>query len=117
MTLQELAERFILLKEKESTIKAELDDLRNQIALAMDEDQLKEYNALGKTLHLRQGRTTYSFKNIQEWVEKKEELNEIEKKYKAVALNDHRQLMSISSDGEVLESPVITKSNPTISIK
>ena len=71
----------------------------------------------GYNWQLKNGRKTYSFKNIDEWNEQHKILKKIEDKYKAVDKNQMAQLHSVTEDGEMLQSPIVTYSKPSLIIK
>lgn len=63
------------------------------------------------------GRRTYNFKGIKEWADKKAELKLIEDKYKQAWMQKENGLMSVNTDGEVLELPEVTYSKDVLSVK
>ena len=65
-----------------------------------------------------EGRKQFDFSNISEWNEAKENLKQIESKYKSVYENQQKGLSSFNeSTGEVLEVPVVTFSKSSLAVK
>lgn len=62
-----------------------------------------------------EGRRLIDFSDIEEWRIAKDNLKEIEDKYKSVALNNFESLNQ--NTGEILQRPIITFSKSSISIR
>lgn len=65
----------------------------------------------------RAGGKRYDFSNIEEWKQKKEELQEIERKYKAACQARKLTFHAVTEDGELLELPKITYAKDSLSVK
>lgn len=63
------------------------------------------------------GSKRFDFKHLEEWKQKKEELSDIEKKFKAAYNAFQINLTSVSEDGEVMELPKVTVGKDSLSIK
>ena len=64
------------------------------------------------------GRKQFDFKHIEEWKIAKDNLAEIESKYKSVYENQQKGLSSFNeSTGEVLDVPVVTFSKSSLAVK
>ena len=64
------------------------------------------------------GRKQFDFKHIEEWKIAKDNLSEIESKYKSVYENQQKGLSSFNeSTGEVLDVPVVTFSKISLAVK
>jgi hypothetical protein len=64
------------------------------------------------------GRKQFDFKHIEEWKIAKDNLSEIESKYKSVYENQQKGLSSFNeSTGEVLDVPVVTFSKSSLAVK
>lgn len=64
------------------------------------------------------GRKQFDFKHIEEWKIAKDNLAEIESKYKSVYENQQKGLSSFNEQtGEVLEVPVVTFSKSSLAVK
>lgn len=65
-----------------------------------------------------EGRKQFDFKHIEEWKIAKDNLAEIESKYKSVYENQQKGLSSFNeSTGEVLDVPVVTFSKSSLAVK
>ena len=71
----------------------------------------------GYDFTVRQGGKRYDFSNIAEWKQKKEELQEIERKYKAACQAKQNNFNAVTEDGELLELPKITYTKDSLSVK
>jgi len=83
------------------------------------EGLVKEYpdGYNGFMFEVRNGRTTYSFKNIEEWNTYYKALKECEDRYKQAFISVQKGLLAISSDGEELQLPEVSYGKPSVIIK
>lgn len=63
------------------------------------------------------GRAIYNFKKLSDWKQAKDNLTQIETKYKTAFRNYSNGLTNVTDDGEVLQMPEVKHTNDTISIK
>ena len=63
------------------------------------------------------GRAIYNFKKLADWKHAKDNLTEIETKYKTAFRNYSNGLTNVTEDGEVLQLPEVKHTSDTISIK
>jgi hypothetical protein len=64
------------------------------------------------------GRKQFDFKHIDEWKIAKDNLTEIENKYKSVYENNKNGISSLNEQtGEVLQTPIVTFSKSSLSVK
>lgn len=63
------------------------------------------------------GRAIYNFKKLADWKLAKDNLTEIETKYKTAFRNYSNGLTNVTEDGEVLQLPEVKHTSDTISIK
>lgn len=110
-------EAFAVFKELEKRF----NDAKKQIdALAYNESEKydKTFKIGSYTFTRTEGRKQFDFSNISEWNEAKENLKQIESKYKSVYENQQKGLSSFNeSTGEVLEVPVVTFSKSSLAVK
>jgi hypothetical protein len=64
-----------------------------------------------------EGRRTYDFKHIQEWVDADKKKKEIEEKAKQAAYMKEKNILGVTGDGEVIEPCVVKSSKPFLTIK
>jgi len=65
-----------------------------------------------------EGRKQFDFKHIEEWKIAKDNLSEIESKYKSVYENQKNNISSFDeTTGEILDVPVVTFSKASLSVK
>lgn len=102
---------FRELEKKFNEAKKEIDEL----AISEAEKYDKTFQRGSIQFTRVDGRKTYDFSNIQEWVKAKEHLTKIEAKYKQVANTDFSVLDE--STGEILEKPIIKISKSSLAIK
>ena len=108
---------YAILKDYEKTLKKCINDVQ-PIALAEAENYSETtFSEHGYTFTKRNGGARYSFDNISEWVDKKQELKEIEERAKQAHKAYEKNLTSVSEDGEVIELPVVTYAKDSISVK
>lgn len=110
-------EAFAVFKELEKRF----NDAKKQIdALAYNESEKydKTFKIGSYTFTRTEGRKQFDFSNISEWNEAKENLKQIESKYKAVYENQKNNISSFNEQtGEVLEVPVVTFSKSSLAVK
>lgn len=110
-------EAFAVFKELEKRF----NDAKKQIdALAYNESEKYDKTfKIGNYQFTRvDGRKQFDFKHIEEWKIAKDNLAEIESKYKSVYENQQKGLSSFNeSTGEVLEVPVVTFSKSSLAVK
>lgn len=110
-------EAFAVFKELEKRF----NDAKKQIdTLAYNESEKydKTFKIGSYTFTRTEGRKQFDFSNISEWNEAKENLKQIESKYKSVYENQQKGLSSFNeSTGEVLEVPVVTFSKSSLAVK
>lgn len=110
-------EAFAVFKELEKRF----NDAKKQIdALAYNESEKYDKTfKIGNYQFTRvDGRKQFDFKHIEEWKIAKDNLAEIESKYKSVYENQQKGLSSFNeSTGEVLDVPVVTFSKSSLAVK
>ena len=110
-------EAFAVFKELEKRF----NDAKKQIdTLAYNESEKYDKTfKIGQYQFTRvDGRKQFDFKHIEEWKIAKDNLAEIESKYKSVYENQQKGLSSFNeSTGEVLEVPVVTFSKSSLAVK
>ena len=77
----------------------------------------KTFDLNGRTFTVKNGRTIWDFKHIQEWADKKRELEELESKYKESYSAFKRGDNIVNEDGEVLERPKVSFAKNSITVK
>jgi len=65
----------------------------------------------------RNGSKRFDFKHIKEWADKKAELSDVEKKYKAAYNSFQNNLNSVTEDGEVIELPKVSQGKDSLIVK
>ena len=110
-------EAFAVFKELEKRF----NDAKKQIdTLAYNESEKYDKTfKIGNYQFTRvDGRKQFDFKHIEEWKIAKDNLAEIESKYKSVYENQQKGLSSFNeSTGEVLDVPVVTFSKSSLAVK
>ena len=110
-------EAFAVFKELEKRF----NDAKKQIdTLAYNESEKYDKTfKIGNYQFTRvDGRKQFDFKHIEEWKIAKDNLSEIESKYKSVYENQQKGLSSFNeSTGEVLDVPVVTFSKSSLAVK
>ena len=110
-------EAFAVFKELEKRF----NDAKKQIdTLAYNESEKYDKTfKIGQYQFTRvDGRKQFDFKHIEEWKIAKDNLAEIESKYKSVYENQQKGLSSFNeSTGEVLDVPVVTFSKSSLAVK
>ena len=110
-------EAFAVFKELEKRF----NDAKKQIdTLAYNESEKYDKTfKIGQYQFTRvEGRKQFDFKHIEEWKIAKDNLAEIESKYKSVYENQQKGLSSFNeSTGEVLDVPVVTFSKSSLAVK
>ena len=90
-------------------------------SLAIDEAETfgeSTFSHNGQKYEVRNGATRYSFKGIQEWEEKNEELKAIEEKYKQAYKNFKIGLSALDEiTGELIDLPTVTQSKSSLIVK
>jgi hypothetical protein len=78
----------------------------------------KNFERNNRKFTLIEGRKSFDFKNINEWIVAKENLVQIENKYKSVYENNKNGISSLNEEtGEVLQAPIVTFSKSSITVK
>jgi hypothetical protein len=103
----------------------ELEKRFNEAKKQIDELAYNESEKYDKTFKIGtyqftrvEGRKQFDFKNIDEWKVAKENLVQIENKYKSVYENQKNNISSLNEQtGEVLEVPIVTFSKSSLSVK
>jgi hypothetical protein len=103
----------------------ELEKRFNEAKKQIDELAYNESEKYDKTFKIGsyqftrvEGRKQFDFKNIDEWKVAKENLVQIEAKYKSVYENNKNGISSLNEQtGEVLQIPIVTFSKSSLSVK
>jgi len=103
----------------------ELEKRFNEAKKQIDELAYNESEKYDKTFKIGsyqftrvEGRKQFDFKNIDEWKIAKENLVQIENKYKSVYENNKNGISSLNEQtGEVLQTPIVTFSKSSLSVK
>jgi hypothetical protein len=103
----------------------ELEKRFNEAKKQIDELAYNESEKYDKTFKIGsyqftrvEGRKQFDFKNIDEWKVAKENLVQIENKYKSVYENNKNGISSLNEQtGEVLQTPIVTFSKSSLSVK
>ena len=105
-------------------LKALLDETKAAVdavqPLAMEEAEKhgeKAFEFKGFKFERRNGRATYSFKNIPEWNEKKLQLQEVEKRAKAALAAANKNILTATEDGEEVIFPEVSYSKDVLVVK
>ena len=110
-------EAFAVFKELEKRF----NDAKKQIdTLAYNESEKydKTFKIGSYTFTRTEGRKQFDFSNISEWNEAKENLKQIENKYKSVYENQKNNISSLNEQtGEVLDVPVVAFSKSSLAVK
>lgn len=88
-----------------------------EVAMEEAKNHPKEFESDGYEFTKRNGSRRFDFKHIEEWQQKKQELTNIEEKYKSAFQCFQRNLTSVSEDGEVLELPKMSQGKDSLIIK
>jgi len=103
----------------------ELEKCFNEAKKQIDELAYNESEKYDKTFKIGsyqftrvEGRKQFDFKNIDEWKVAKENIVQIEAKYKSVYENNKNGISSLNEQtGEVLQTPIVTFSKSSLSVK
>jgi hypothetical protein len=103
----------------------ELEKRFNEAKKQIDELAYNESEKYDKTFKIGsyqftrvEGRKQFDFKNIDEWKVAKENLVQIETKYRSVYENNKNGISSLNEQtGEVLQTPIVTFSKSSLSVK
>jgi hypothetical protein len=103
----------------------ELEKRFNEAKKQIDELAYNESEKYDKTFKIGsyqftrvEGRKQFDFSNISEWNEAKENLKQIENKYRSVYENQKNNISSLNEQtGEVLEVPIVTFSKSSLAVK
>lgn len=95
------------------------DALKAIEAEALDEAETYEKNFVldGFKFEKRNGARRFDFKHLTEWADKKQELSEIESKYKGAYQSFERGLKQVTDDGEVIELPKVSQSKDSLIVR
>ena len=108
---------FAVFKELEKRF----NEAKKQIdSLAYEESEkyAKSFELNGYKFTRVEGRKQFDFSNIEEWKIAKDNLKEIEEKYKAVYSNNEKGITALDeTTGELLQSPIVTFSKQSLSVK
>jgi hypothetical protein len=108
---------FVVFKELEK----KFNEAKKQIdSIAYEEAEKygKNFERNNRKFTLIEGRKSFDFKNIDEWKVAKENLVQIENKYKSVYENNKNGISSLNEEtGEVLQAPIVTFSKSSITVK
>jgi hypothetical protein len=108
---------FVVFKELEK----KFNDAKKSIdSMAYEEAEKygKNFVRNNRKFTLIEGRKSFDFKNINEWIIAKESLVQIENKYKSVYENNKNGISSLNEEtGEVLAIPTVTFSKSSITVK
>lgn len=114
---EEALKVYAILKDYEKVLKKCISEVQ-PIAIAEAENYTETtFSEHGYTFTKRNGGARYAFDNIPEWVEKKQQLKDIEEKAKQAHKSYEKNLTSVSEDGEVIELPTVTYAKDSISVK
>ncbi len=107
---------LIVLKNLEKEVK---EGLKVISPAAQDEAEKyeKTFQYHGHELTRTEGRRTFNFKKIPEWMKKSTELKEMEAMYKQAYASYEKGITPVSEDGEVIPLPEVTYSKSSISVK
>lgn len=106
-----------LLKSQADLVKTGISEIEDYAFSEASKYGSKTFEDMGYKFTLTDGRRSYNFKEIQEWVEVEQAKKDIEEKYKQALLSHEKGLMAVSNDGEELTLPKVTYSKPSISIR
>lgn len=108
---------FAILKKQADFIKQCIDQIE---PIAFDEAERygeKTFEDHGYKFEIRKGGAMWSFKNCPNWVQKKEELQNVEKMLKAAAESHEFGTTSVDENGEVLTLPEKSYRKDSIVVK
>jgi hypothetical protein len=109
-------EAFGVLKKIETLLGNSIDKIKD---LAIEEASKYEstFEVSGIKFEKRVGSKRFNFKMIDEWVDAKNKLSEIEEKYKQAYFSKQQGLLAVTDDGEELVLPTIEYSKDSLIVK
>lgn len=113
---QEALPNLKLLKDFKKEFDTMVKDIE-LIALEEANDYDKSFELHGFKFEKRNGRATYNYKDIEEWNKVKEQLTDIEMKYKGIYSQYQRGITPIDENGEVLPMPKVSYSKDVLIVK
>lgn len=96
------------------------DQIKEVEPLALDEAQKqpeKKFQYKGFLFEYRQGTPRYSYKNIDDWVQKQAELKAIEDRAKSAFKNANKGLTTVDGDGVVPDMPEVSYAKDSLSVR
>lgn len=110
LVLKDLKDFYKMLKEEI--------DIVQEMALNEAEHYETHFNLHGFAFEKRNGRTMYDYSKIEEVIKAKENLKEVELKYKGAYIQSQKGIIGVTKeDGEVLQLPKVTQTNQVLIIK
>lgn len=111
-------EAYAIAKQVDAEHQQYLEEMQVQAIEESKKWQEKSFAFKGFQFEKRQGSKRFDFKNISEWKIAKENIANVEEKYKiAWEASTKAKMHSVSEDGEVMELPQVTYSKDVIIVK
>ncbi len=108
---------YAIIKEKIKHYSNCLKEIEGAAIQEAEKYEDKKFEASGYVFEFREGRATYNYKYIPEWVKLNAQLKEIEEKAKAAARNYGKGVLSVTDDGEEILPAKVNYSKPTLIVK
>jgi type II secretory pathway component HofQ len=104
----------IFFNELDKGFKALKGNIKDEVMMEAEKYDGQDY--AGYRVQVSQGNRSYDFSHIQEWIEAKEKLKEIEENAKAAAQQAERNALLVTSDGEVHEAARVKYTAPYVKL-
>jgi hypothetical protein len=106
-----------LIKDYSDEIKKSLDIVKEAAIQEASLYEEKTFKYGGFKFEKRAGGQRFDFSQLSEWKDHKKALKDCEDRYKAAYAAYKRGVNQVSSDGEILEMPIVKNSPDTIVVK
>lgn len=108
---------FALIKRLEKMFYNAKENISDLALKEAEEYPQNSFVKNGFTFTKKKGARTFKFDEIEEWVKAKENLKNIEEKYKQAYFSHQRGLLNVTQDGEELTLPKVETGTDSLSVK
>jgi len=102
------------LKQIETRLKNVLAEVYEQAIEEANNHGGKQFEEYGFKFEIRNGRATYNYSNIPDWVESKKFIKELEQSHKSALLLKEKGQVMVDENGEEVQPAQVTYSKDTI---
>jgi hypothetical protein len=114
---KEALKAYAELKQIELNLKEAIADVYEQAIEEARNHGEKKFETYGYTFEVRNGRATYNYSNITDWVESKQFIKELEESHKSALLLKEKGQIMVDENGEAVQPAKVTYSKDSIVVR